>query len=133
MPRSSRGMTGGSAGRIVVLHPFALGVPALAVVESFDVLEDRPPGRLSGREAGAVHEFVLEAAEEALHGRVVEAVPAPAHRAAQAVAGQDRLVGSARILPGFKGSSQRLPASIVAPRQRLRRAFSSQGSFAVWH
>jgi hypothetical protein len=36
-------------------------------------------------------------------------------------------------LPGFKGSSQRLPASIVAPRQRLRRAFSSQGSFAVWH
>ena len=34
---------------------------------------------------------------------------------------------------GFKGSSQRLPASIVAPRQRLRRAFSSQGSFAVWH
>ena len=35
--------------------------------------------------------------------------------------------------PGFKGSSQRLPASIVAPRQRLRRAFSSQGSFAVWH
>lgn len=38
-----------------------------------------------------------------------------------------------RMLPGFKGSSQRLPASIVAPRQRLRRAFSSQGSFAVWH
>jgi putative transposase len=35
--------------------------------------------------------------------------------------------------PGFKGSSQRLPASIVAPRQRLRRVFSSQGSFAVWH
>jgi len=38
-----------------------------------------------------------------------------------------------KTLPGFKGSSQRLPASIVAPRQRLRRAFSSQGSFAVWH
>ena len=38
-----------------------------------------------------------------------------------------------RVLPGFKGSSQRLPASIVAPRQRLRRVFSSQGSFAVWH
>ena len=37
------------------------------------------------------------------------------------------------VQPGFKGSSQRLPASIVAPRQRLRRAFSSQGSFAVWH
>jgi hypothetical protein len=38
-----------------------------------------------------------------------------------------------QIPPGFKGSSQRLPASIVAPRQRLRRVFSSQGSFAVWH
>ena len=38
-----------------------------------------------------------------------------------------------RMHPGFKGSSQRLPASIVAPRQRLRRVFSSQGSFAVWH
>jgi manganese transport protein len=37
------------------------------------------------------------------------------------------------MLPGFKGSSQRLSASIVAPRRRLRRAFSSQGSFAVWH
>jgi putative transposase len=37
------------------------------------------------------------------------------------------------VQPGFKGSSQRLPASIVVPRQRLRRAFSSQGSFAVWH
>jgi putative transposase len=37
------------------------------------------------------------------------------------------------VQPGFKGSSQRLPASIVAPRQRLRRVFSSQGSFAVWH
>ena len=42
------------------------------------------------------------------------------------------LLGVLKELPGFKGSSQRLRASIVAPRQRLRRAFSSQGSFAAW-
>src|SRR5215217_1160475 len=74
------------------------GVAAPAVVEGFHVLEERPPGCLPAREAGAMHKLVLEAAEEALHGRVVQAVPAPAHRAAQAVAGQDRLIGLAGVL-----------------------------------
>src|SRR3712207_8660892 len=48
-------------------------VVAPAVVEGFDVLEDRAPCRRPGREAGAVDELVLERAEEALHRRVVDA------------------------------------------------------------
>ena len=65
--------------------------------------------------------FVLDALEQALADR-------------RPVQGGGLVHHSDRgVQPGFKGSSQRLPASIVAPRQRLRRAFSSQESFAVWH
>src|SRR3954454_22230154 len=73
-------------------------MPASAVVEGFHVLEDRPPGRLPGREGRAVHELVLQAAEEALHRRVVEAVALAAHGLRDPVSGQDRPVGLARVL-----------------------------------
>src|SRR3954452_5599404 len=55
------------------------GMPAPAVVEGFHILEDRPPGRLPRREGRAVDELVLQAAEEALHRRVIEAIALAAH------------------------------------------------------
>jgi hypothetical protein len=65
------------------------GMAAPAVVEDLQMLEQRLPRRRLGREGGAVDELVLQAAEEALHRRAVVAVAAPAHRAAQAMAGQE--------------------------------------------
>src|SRR3954471_17951598 len=81
---------------------------APAGVEGFDILEDRPPGGLPGREGRAVDELGLERAGEALHGRVVPAVALAAHRPGDPVPGQDRPVVLARVLGGFKWSSQRL-------------------------
>src|SRR4051794_33152324 len=81
---------------------------ASAVVEGFHVLEDRALGGLPGREGRAVHELGLERAEEALHGRVVPAVALAAHRLDGPVAGQRRPVGPARVLGGFKWSTQHL-------------------------
>src|SRR3954470_4762036 len=81
---------------------------APAVVEDLKVLEERPSRRRLGREGRAMHELGLQAAKEALHGRVVVAVAAPAHRAAQAMAGQELLVLATGILGGFKRSSQHL-------------------------
>src|SRR5690349_508664 len=71
-------------------------MPAPAVVEGFHILEDRPPGRLPGREGRAVDELVLQAAEEALHRRVIEAIALAAHGLRDPVPGEDRPVGLAR-------------------------------------
>src|SRR3954451_3485679 len=83
-------------------------MPAPAVVEGFHILEDRPPGRLPGREGRAVDELVLQAAEEALHRRVIEAIALAAHGLRDPVPGEDRPVGLARVLGGLKWSSQHL-------------------------
>src|SRR4051794_29895052 len=83
-------------------------MPAPAVVEGFHILEDRPPGRLPRREGRAVDELVLQAAEEALHRRVIEAIALAAHGLRDPVPGEDRPVGLARVLGGLKRSSQRL-------------------------
>src|SRR3954465_11561706 len=104
---------------------------APAVVEGFHVLEDRPPGRLPGREAGAVDELGLERAEEALHGRVVVAVALAAHGLPDAVPPQPLAAGPARVLAGFKWSSQRLSAPTAAPHQGPRLAFASRASPAA--
>src|SRR5215212_3623829 len=106
-------------------------MPTPAVVEDLEVLEDHPPGRLAGGEGRAVDELVLQAAEEALHGRVVVAVTLAAHGLDEPMPGQDRPVGLARVLGGFRWSSQRLSALIAAPHQALRLAFSSRASCAA--
>src|SRR4051794_41367661 len=85
---------------------------APAVVEGFHVLEDRPPGRLPGREAGAVDEPGLERAEEALHGRVVVAVALAARGLPDVVPPQHLAVGPARVLGGFKWSTQHLDGRV---------------------
>src|SRR3954467_2319300 len=104
---------------------------AAAVVEGFHVLEDRPPGRLPGREAGAVDELGLERAEEALHGRVVVAVALAAHGLPDAVPPQPLAVGPARVLLGLNRSSQPQPDRIAAPCREPRRAFATRASCAV--
>ena len=71
---------------------------ASAVVEDLDILKQRPPRRLFGHKAGVMDQLVLQAAEEALHWGVVIAVTPPAHRAADLVAIEDRLVIRAGIL-----------------------------------
>src|SRR3954453_21510651 len=87
-------------------------MPAPAVVEGFHILEDGPLGRLPGREGRAVDELVLQAAEEALHRRVIETVALAAHGLRDPVPGEDRPVGLARVLGGFKWSSQRLDGRV---------------------
>src|SRR3954451_17471049 len=56
------------------------GVPALAVVEDLDVLEDRAAQVGLGWPAAAVDELLLQGREEALGDGVVVAVAAAAHR-----------------------------------------------------
>ena len=68
------------------------------VVEDLQVLEDRRPGLLAGAEADLVDVFDLERGEEALHGRVVEAVPAPAHGLHDAMPLEDGPVGLRGVL-----------------------------------
>ena len=62
---------------------------AVAVVEALQVLEDRRPGVLACRPAGAVEQFGLERGEEALGGGVVPAGARPADAGACAMLGQD--------------------------------------------
>ena len=88
-------------------------MPAPAIVEGLDVLEDCPPRGLPGREAGAVDELGLERAEEAFHRRVVEAVALAAHGLDEPVPGQRRPVGQARVLGGFTRSSQHRGGGVV--------------------
>ena len=101
--------------------PRVIALDGKTLKRSFDHLND----------AAAAHVLSAFAGEAALilAHREVRAAPEEVP-AVQALIGD---LGVRGVLPGFKGSSQRLPASIVAPRQRLRRAFSSQGSVAVWH
>src|SRR4051794_10314358 len=81
-------------------------VQALAVVEDFDVVEHRRLGLLAGVEADLVDVLRLEGGEEALHGRIMEAVAAAAHGLGDAVPLQHHAVGLGGVLGGFKWSSQ---------------------------
>src|SRR3954453_13153151 len=54
-------------------------VQALTIVEDFDVAEHRRLRLLAGVEADLVDVLRLEGGEEALHGRIIEAVAAAAH------------------------------------------------------
>ena len=56
-------------------------VPTDPVVEGRDVVEDGQPGRLAGRVAVVVHPLRLEAVEEALGHRVVQAGTRPTRAA----------------------------------------------------
>src|SRR5438093_8785718 len=74
------------------------GMPPPLVVEPLDVVEHISL-RLGPRAIGAmVHQLGLERLEEALDHRVVPAVAPPAHAGPDPVAGEECLIGGARIL-----------------------------------
>src|SRR4051794_6207035 len=106
-------------------------VRALPVVEDLDVLEHRRLRLRTGAEADVVDVLLLQRGEEAVHGRVVEAVPLAAHRLLDAVSSQDLAVGLRGVLGGFNWSSQRLSAPTAAPHQGPRLAFASRASRAA--
>ena len=70
----------------------------LPIVEDFDVFEHGRLRLLAGAEADLVDVLRLERGEEALHGRVIEAVAAAAHGLRDAVPLQHRPVGLGRVL-----------------------------------
>jgi len=89
-------------------------VEATGVIEALDVVEDCPMsvGRIEEAAAEQVLEF--EGAPKRLHGGVVVAIGATAHRSDQAMAGQSGAVGSARVLDaaiGVNHDAWRRPAS----------------------
>src|SRR3954454_10165808 len=55
-------------------------VQALPLVKHLDVLEHRRPRLRAGAEPGLMDALRLERGEEALHGRIIETIAAPAHR-----------------------------------------------------
>src|SRR5829696_654981 len=73
-------------------------VPSDAVVERLDVLEDARLRLGAGGVVLVVNQFLLQAREEALHRRVVPAVPTPAHAALDPLLAQPTPVVLARVL-----------------------------------
>src|SRR5712692_11577131 len=55
------------------------GVPAMGVVEPFDVLEDRCPRLGVGPKDGSIQQFALQGGEERLGDGIVKAIPARPH------------------------------------------------------
>src|SRR5215203_1963055 len=70
----------------------------LPIVEDFDVFEHGRLRLLAGAEADLVDVLGLERGEEALHGRVVQAVAAPAHGLRDAVPLQHRAIRLGGVL-----------------------------------
>src|SRR3954452_1003809 len=85
----------------------------LPIVEDFDVFEHGRLRLLAGAEADLVDVLRLERGEEALHGRVIEAVAAAAHGLRDAVPLQHRAVGLGRVLGGFKRPLQHLDEGVA--------------------
>ena len=81
-------------------------MPAPPIVEALEVIDQRRAGGRARRPAGVVHELDFERGEEALGHRVVPAVAAATHAAAEAVLREQGLVVAAGILGGFNWSSQ---------------------------
>src|SRR5438270_12438649 len=73
-------------------------VPALAIVEDLDVLDDRRTGLRSGGEVGVMDQLLLQRGKKALHGGIIPAVAAAAHAARNAVPRQKALVMVAGVL-----------------------------------
>ena len=74
------------------------GVASGAVVENFDVVEDRELGLVASLKVGSVDQLVLERVPEALGGGVVVAAAAAAHAGDHAVGGERVAVVLAGVL-----------------------------------
>jgi len=78
-------------------------VPPDAVVEDFDVIEDRGAGLGPGGEGSSVYELVLEGAPEGFHDGVVVAVGLAAHGRSYVVVVQHGTIGGAGVLDASIG------------------------------
>src|ERR1700676_1978449 len=76
------------------------------VIEILEIFKDGGTGLGTSSPLNLVNEFELEAGKETFANRVVPAIAAPAHAAAQLVLSEQPLVIRARVLGGFKRSSQ---------------------------
>src|SRR5512138_682519 len=83
------------------------GVQALAIVPSFDVLEDGGASLGSGGK-GVIGTFSLEGGEKAFRDGIVIAVADPAHTDLALKGGQALLVESASVLATLIGMMQQL-------------------------
>jgi len=81
-------------GRVVVQGR----MKALAMVKAFHIHERVALGLVAGGVGPVVDQLGLQRVKEALHGRVVQRVGAPAHGRGDAAAGQCRLLVAAGIL-----------------------------------
>ena len=87
------------------VHPCLCGcavadarMPSLPVIEDFDILKERCASLSPRSEAGAMNHLGLQGTDEALHGRVVQAVSLPAPRYGHAVQIEQLLVLTASVL-----------------------------------
>src|SRR5208337_5096872 len=109
------------------------------VVEALDVLRDLDLGRRTRGELALVYELGLERSEEALHYRVIPAVPPPAHAAGDPSLLQRPTIIVARVLapsvrvedqiPGLgstsKGLAQRLERKLARDMLAHREAYDA--------
>src|SRR3954468_18581830 len=71
---------------------------ALPIVKHLDVLEHRGPRLRAGAEPGLMNALRLERGEEALHGRIIQAIAASAHRLLDAMPLQHRPIRPSGVL-----------------------------------
>src|ERR1700692_5006094 len=90
-----------------------------AVVKDLDVLEDGPPGLLSGEEVASVPPFGLERAPKAFHVGVVFAVGLAAHAGDQAGGLEGLLVEEAGVLDALVAVMDQPARVAAAPDQGL--------------
>lgn len=67
------------------------GVTTLVVVENLDGLDERRTGLSTGREVGALDEFLLHGRGKPFHGSDIPAIGPPAYAARNAVLGRQTL------------------------------------------
>src|SRR3954452_21009647 len=96
------------------------------------VLEHRRPGLGARAEPGLMDALRLERGKEALHGRIIETIAAPAHGLLDPMPLQHRPIRTRGVLGGFDWSSQHgLCELFRGTGPEPRPVSSSPGSFAA--
>src|SRR4051795_596088 len=108
---SDRPHAGASLGRGSVAQG---RVQALPIVKHLDVLEHRGPRLRAGAEPGLMNALRLERGEEALHGRIVQAIAASAHRGLDAMSLQHRPIRPSGVLHAAVAMMNEPPRRLAA-------------------
>src|SRR3954471_5828454 len=89
-------------------------VQALPIVKYLDVLERRGPRLRAGAEPGLMNALRLERGEEALHGRIIQAIAASAHRLLDAMPLQHRPIRPSGVLHAAVAMMNEPPRRLAA-------------------